>query len=210
MKSNILPVSSVGFKYIISAFIAFIVFYIFDIDFLAFISFVLIVVFGYIFRNPERELPSFEKNSLVSPVDGSVVSIEDIQDSEYAYKLEIDSGYLDVGVLRTPFDSVVQSVTLRKGARLSKASILYEDINENAELIFIDENSNSVKIRHQLKRSFDSININLKTTQNIKQASRYGVMINGITTIYLPKNFRLNVTLGSELEGSKTLIGYFS
>ena len=210
MKSNLLPVSSAGFKYLVSAFVAFIIFSIFDIEFLALISLILLFSFGFIFRNPEREVPSFEKNSFVSPVDGDVISIEDIQDSEYAYKLEIDTTYLNVGVLRIPLDSILQSVTLRRGTRLAKASALSEDINEYAELVFVDENSNSVKVVHQLKRSFDDINIDIINAQNVRQASRYGVMINGTTTIYLPKNFRLNVTLGSELEGSQTLIGYFS
>ncbi len=210
MKSNLLPISSAGFKYIASAFLAFIIFLIFDIDFLAFISFVFIVAFAFIYRNPERELPLFEKNSLVSPVDGDVISIEDIQDSQYAYKIEIDSSYLNVGVLRVPFDATLQSVTIKKGARLSKASTLFEDINENVEMIFVDKNANSIKVRQQLKRSFDGLNIDAKASQTLKQASRYGVLINGITTIYLPKNFRLNVSIGSEVEGSQTLIGYFS
>jgi len=210
MKSNLLPVSSAGFKYIASAFLALIIFSIFDVEFLALISFILMFAFVFIFRNPEREVPSFEKNSFVSPVDGNVISIEDIQDSEYAYKLEIDSTYLNVSVLRTPLDATLKSVVKRRGARLSSSSTLSENINENAELIFTDKNSNSVKIIHTLKRSFDNINVDIKNHQNVKQASRYGVMINGTTTLYLPKNFRLNVTLGSELEGSQTLIGYFS
>jgi len=210
MKNNLLPISSVGFKYVVSAFVVFIIFLIFDIDFLALLSFVLMLAFGFIFRNPEREVLSFEKNSLLSPVDGNIISIEDIQDSEYAYKLEIDSTYLHVGVLRTPFDSTLQSVVKRKGARLPSKSSLFKDINENAELIFVDENSNSVKVVHTLKRSFDDIAVDVTNAQSVKQASRYGAMTNGITTIYLPKNFRLNITLGSELEGSQTLIGYFS
>ena len=210
MKSNLLPISSAGFKYVASAFLAFIIFSIFDIEFLALISFLLIVAFGLMFRNPEREVPSFEKNALVSPVDGSVVSIEDIQEGEYAYKIEIDTTYLNVGVLRTPLDGTLKSVITRKGSRLGSNSSLSNHINENAELIFVDENSNSVKVVHTLKRSFDDISIDVKKTQGLKQASRYGAMINGTTTVYLPKNFRLNVTLGSELEGSQTLIGYFS
>ena len=210
MKSNLLPISSVGFKYVVSAFVACIVFLIFDIEFLALLSFIVMIAFGFIFRNPEREVPSFEKNSLVSPVDGNVISIEDIQNSEYAYKLEIDSTYLHVGVLRTPLDSTIQSVVKRKGARLASTSALFEEINENVELTFVDENSHSVKVVHRLKRSFDEIAIDVKNAQSVKQASRYGVMTNGITTVYLPKNFRLNVTIGNELEGSQTLIGYFS
>ena len=210
MKSNLLPVASAGFKYIASAFLAFIIFSIFDIEFFALISFILMIAFAFIFRNPEREVLSFEKNSLVSPVDGNVISIEDIQESEYAYKLEIDSTYLDVGVLRTPLNATLQSVVKMNGARLASTSTLSKDINENVELVFVDESSNSVKIVHKLKRSFDGITVDVKNDQNLKQASRYGVMLNGTTTIYLPKNFRLNVTLGSELEGSQTLIGYFS
>ena len=210
MKSNLFPISNSGFKYIASAFLAFIIFLIFDIEFLAFFFFVLVLALGFIFRNPEREVPLIEKNSLLSPVDGKVISIENIQNSEYAYKLEIDSNYLNVGVLRAPFDSALQSVIIRRGARLPKSSTLFKDINENAELIFVDVNSNRVKVVHQLKRSFDDITIDVKNAQNIKQASRYGVMINGTTTIYLPKNFRLNVSIGYEVEGSQTLIGYFS
>ena len=210
MKSNLLPISSTGFKYIASTFLAFIIFSIFDIEFLALIAFILSVAFAFIFRNPEREFPSFEKNNLVSPVDGRVISIDHIQDSEYTYKVEVDSSYLDIGILRTPLDSTLESLILRKGTRLAKTSTLFEDVNENAELIFVDDNSNSVKVRHQLKRSFDGINIDVVTPKKLKQASRYGVMLNGITTIYLPKNFRLNVTLGNELKGSQTLIGYFS
>ena len=210
MKNNLLPISSVGFKYVVSTFVGFVVFSMFDIDSLALLSLILMITFGFIFRNPEREVLSFEKNALLSPVDGNVISIDDIQDSEYAYKLEIDSSYFNVGVLRTPFDATLHSVIKRKGARLSSKSPLFKRVNENVELTFVDENSNSVKIVHTLKRSFDDITVDIKNAQSMKQSSRYGVMINGITTIYLPKNFRLNVTLGSELEGSQTLIGYFS
>ena len=210
MKNNLLPVLSAGFKYIASALLAFIIFSIFDADFLAFISFIVMVAFVFVYRNPERELPSFEKNSLVSPVDGKIISIDNIQDTDYAYKIEIDTTLLDVGVLRTPLDATLKSVDIKRGARLAKNSHLYKDINEKVELVFADENSNSVKVRHQLKRSFNDINIDAVDTQNLKQASRYGLMINGITTIYLPKNFRLNVSVGSEIKGSQTLIGYFS
>ena len=53
MKSNLLPISAAGFKYVASAFLAFVIFSIFDVGFLALLSFVLIVVFGLMFRNPE-------------------------------------------------------------------------------------------------------------------------------------------------------------
>jgi len=61
-----------------------------------------------------------------------------------------------------------------------------------------------------LSRSFDDIKLNLSPNQNIVQGSRYGVMLSGITTIYLPQNFRINVNIGQEVNASQSLVGYFS
>lgn len=210
MRSNLLPISSAGFKYMGYTALAFIILTIVDLEFLAFISFILLLLLGFVYRNPEREVLSFESNSILSPVDGRVISIEDIQDSKYAYKLEIKTNYLNVGVLRAPFDATLESVEMKRGARLSDSSLLNTELNENVELTFVDSNSNSIKLRHQLERSFDSLHIDLTTSQNIRQSLRYGVMLNGTTTLYLPNSFRANVTLGSELKASETLIGYFS
>ncbi len=210
MKSNLLPISSAGFKYIGYTALAFIVLTIFDLDFLAFVSFILLVFLVFVYRNPEREVLSFESNSIFSPVDGRVISIEEIKDSKYAYKIEVKSNYLDVGVLRAPLDATLESIEMKKGARLSDSSLLNKEINENVELTFVDSNSNSIKLKHQLERSFDSLNIDVTISQNIRQSLRYGVMVNGTTTIYLPHNFRVNVARGNELKASQTLIGYFS
>lgn len=210
MKSNLLPISSAGFKYIGYTALAFIVLVIFDLDFLAFISFISLVFLVFVFRNPERELVSFESNSIFSPVDGRVISIEEIKDSKYAYKIDIKSNYLDVGVLRAPLDATLESVAIQRGTRLPDSSLLSKKINENAELVFIDGSGNSIKLKHQLARSFDNLNIDISSSQKIRQSLRYGVMINGTTTIFLPSNVRMNIAIGSELKASQTLIGYFS
>jgi len=34
-------------------------------------------------------------------------------------------------------------------------------------------------------------------------------MVNGITNIYLPKIFRINLGVGSQVIASQTLVGYF-
>jgi len=210
MKSNLLPISSAGFKYLGYTTLAFIVLTILDLDFLAFVSFVFLILFAFVYRNPEREVLSFELNSVLSPVDGDVVSIEEVKDSQYAYRIEIKSNYFDVGVLRAPLDATLESLKMEKGARLPDNSLLGKEINENVELTFVDNNTNRIKLKHQLARSFDSLHIDLRPSQNIRQSLRYGVMINGTTSIYLPHNFRVNVAVGNELKASETLIGYFS
>lgn len=210
MKSNLFIVAKEGLAYIAFSLLALIIFSIFDLDLFGFLSLLILIFFIYVFRNPEREFPGFEKNSVVSPVDGTVLSIQELQDSEYSYKVEIESSYFDVSILRAPMNSKIETIELINGSRVSKKSKLFKDTNEKAELVFVDENLNKVKVIHILKQSFAPIFINIIKKQNLHQASRYGVAINGVTSIYLPNNFRLNINVGNELKASESLIGYFS
>ncbi|WP_455756800.1 phosphatidylserine decarboxylase [Sulfurimonas sp.] len=210
MKNNLFPIAKEGWNYIAYSFVAFVVFSILDLDFFEFISFLLMLSLIFVFRNPERELPRFGDNSVVSPVDGSVLSIEEAQTSDYAYKVTIESSYTDVAILRAPMNAKMNSISKQSGTRLSSNSLLSNKLNENATIIFEDENSNKVKIYHMLKQSFSEIKIDAIKSQKLFQSSRYGVMVDGITTIYLPQNFRLNITVGNELNASESLIGYFS
>ena len=210
MKSNLLPIAQSGLKYILSALVALFVFEIFDFDFLTFVSFVFLIVFLYFFRNPERELPAFAQKSLVSPVDGVVTSIQEIEDENYAYVVEIDANYTNVGVLRVPMDSSVDAVTIHKGTRVAKSSKLFQDINEYAEILLSDNSNNKIKIVHRLKQSIDGISLDIIDAQKLRQAARYGFAVNGTTFVYIPKNFRLNVSVANELKASESLLGYFS
>ena len=210
MNTNLLPIAKEGWNYVLYAVAVFFVLGFFDLDFLQFFSFLSIIFFIYVFRNPEREIASFQESSVVSPVDGLVSSIEELEDSEYGYKLEIDSSYFNVSLLRVPLNSKVTKVKVQNGARLSKFSTLSELINENAEIIFSDKNNNSLKVIHRLKQSFKGIDVKLVESQELSQSMRYGLMVNGTTTVLLPKNFRLNIGLGQELKASQSLIGYFT
>lgn len=209
-KSNLLPVSKEGWSYIGFSILAFVIFGILDLEFLQFFSFITTLFFLYVFRNPERLIPNYKSLSVVSPVDGTVLSIEELTESEYAYKIEIQSNYFDVSVLRVPMSSSLNEIKIKKGARLSALSSLSKLINENAELVFEDANSNKVKVVHLVSQSFDGIKLDAIKAQNFSQGARYGVMLKGITTIYLPQNFRLNIGVGNKISGSETLVGYFS
>ncbi len=210
MNNNLLPIAKEGFNRIGFTFLVFIIFSIFDFDFFEFLSFVAVIFMIFVYRNPERMSPILEVKSVVSPVDGTVISIDEIDDSEYAYKIEINSSYFDVSLLRSPLSATVKSIDLKHGAKLSKDSPLAKDLNERVEIVFEDSFKNSVKVRHMLKQSFDRIKVNLNTKQNTLQGARYGLMVNGITTIYLPQNFRVNLSIGQEVDASQSLVGYFS
>lgn len=210
MRNNLFIIAKSGWSYIGYALLAFVIFSILDLDLLAFASFLFAVFFIYVFRNPEKEMPFFQPNSVVAPTDGVVTTIQQLEDSEYAYKIDIESSYFNIGVLRFPMDTKVETVTVVKGSRVAKNSKLFPLLNEYAELVFVDNAENRVKVIHRLKQSFAPIDIDLVKNQELMQRTRYGTMVNGVTSIYLKSNFRVNVSVGQETSASETLIGYFS
>ena len=210
MKSNLLPIAKEGWNYIGYSIGTLIIFFILDLEVFTFLTFVVMVFLSFIFRNPERELANFENLSVVSPADGKVLAIDEIEDSQYAYKLTIDNSFLDVSILRIPMTANVTSLKKENGTRPGFDEELNEKINENTILVLEDDNKNKLKIVHRLKQSFCPIEIGLVESEKFNQSSRYGVMVNGITTLYLPQNFRLNVKVLDEVKASETLVGYFS
>ena len=210
MRNNLLPIAKEWWNNIFYSALFFIVFSVLDLEFLSFLSFLVIIFFLFLYRNPERILPLVQNNSVISPVDGVVLSIQEINDSQYAYKIEIDSSHLDVSILRTPFTSSVKRIKHSRGSKLSRFNPLATTLNENAEIVFEDTNENSIKITHMLKQSIDEIKVDIFKDQKFMQGSRYGFMVNGITTIYLPQNFRINLNIGNEIKASQSLVGYFS
>ena len=209
MENNLFILHKHSLKYIAYSFLAFFLLLILDLELLAIAAFGFMLLSAYVFRNPEKSLVSYEKDALLSPVDGRVVKIEEIEDESYAYKIEVESGYFDLSILRVPLNATVEEVELFHGTRVSKKSKLFKELNEYAKLELLDKEGHKVKIIHRLERSFAPLYIDIFQGQELHKAARYGVMLNGTTTIYLPKAFKLNVNVGNQLSATETLLGYF-
>lgn len=210
MKNNLFPISKEGWSYIGYSLGFFAIFSILDWEILQILSFVLIIFFLFVFRNPERELPSFDEKSVLCPVDGEVISIDTLKDSEYAYKVSIGSTYKNVGILRAPMNASLISVNKKHGTRLSLNNKLAMQTNENISIIFENTDTNKIKVLHTVKQSLCGVIVDIEQNKSITQSARYGIMVNGVTDIYLPSNFRLSLILGEEITASKSLVGYFS
>jgi len=210
MKNNLFLISKNGVPYIGYSFLLFLVFSFLDLELFATFSFLFIIFFIFVFRNPERPLLFYQKNSFRAPCDGVVTAIEQLQNSEYAYKIDIESNYFNVGILRVPMNSKVESIELKRGTRTSKKSKLFDDLNEYVTLMLVDEADNEVKVIHKLKQSFAPVAVDLTVGKEIVQTARYGHMLNGVTSIYFKQNFRINLNIGQEIKASETLIGFFS
>ena len=207
MKNDTFIISKAGYRYLSIAVAFFIIFSLFGWGFFKFLTFLAFIFFVYVYRNEEREIPYFQNDSLISPVDGKVTAIYTLDDG---YEVVIKSSLFDTSILRAPLISKVKSFRVRKGARLSteiRKSIL---LNEKLDIEFEDNNKNIVHIEHILDNSIDDITVNIHSEQYVYQGKRYGVMTKGITTIRLPLTSRLSIHVDDKLRAGETLIGYIS
>jgi len=208
MNNNSFSLYKSAKKYIVYSLIAFFIFWIFDFEILKYLSVIAMVSFIFLFRNPFRSVSSYEKNRVLAPVDGKVISIEDIDDKYFTKKIEIDSTCFNVAVLYSPMRCIVTDIIKTNGAKLPSSDSKFKKLNENITLIFENEDKHKLKINHLTKFSFSDIDIDLFVKQKLEDGTVYGFMLNGITTIYIPKDFKLNLSVGSEIVATQT-IGYF-
>ena len=196
-------------RYLAYTFAFALLFTILDLELFALVAFAFMLLAAYAFRNPPKIVQNFETDALLSPVDGKVVSVEEIEDAAFGYKVVVASSYRDVSLLRAPMKASVLDVSVHRGTRLAKGSKLFYDLNENGSITFEDEAGHSIKIEHRLTRSFAPLYIDVVKYETVEKGTPYGVMLSGETTIYLPKSFKLNVNAAAQLSASETLLGYF-
>ncbi len=210
MKNNLFIIAQSGWSYVGAAFIAFLLFGLVGWGFMALLAFAMMLLFAYLFRNPERESLHFEPHAIVSPVDGEVISISELDtENEYAYRVDILSSYKDLAILRSPIDAKHLNIKSIKGARLSPNSPSFEALSEFSELVFEGEFV-KVKVVHRLTQSFAPLTLDIKKDEKIYQGMRYGAMQCGVTSIYFPSNVRLDLAVHQQLEASLSLLGFAS
>ena len=205
IRNLILPFGTQKFLF---AAVAALLFTLLDFEFLFLLAFAVTVLFLFAYRNPARLQAAISDYGVVSPVDGRVVEITDIEEDGYGYKVVIDSSLANSGMLRVPFEAKKVSFSLQRGARLAKDSHLFETLNESLEALF-ENGTRRLKVLHRLKRSPLPIETHFKS-KSLECCELYGFAYNAHTTLYLPREFRLNIHVGQSLLSSQNIIGYFS
>ncbi len=200
-------VSKAGYKYSAILLGAIVLFSFLDFSFLRFLSLIALGFVLYIYRNPELELPSMQKGAFLSPVEGKIVALNSL---DSGYEIVIESSLFDISILRAPFSSTLQSVHIRRGARLSAELKKSALLNEKVDLVFEDRFNNLLHVEHMLDNSIDALSVYVTSGEELTHGKRYGVMTKGKTTIWVPLSARLSVQLDSQVKSGETLLGYLS
>lgn len=163
-----------------------------------------------IFRNPERATADNEPGSIISSVDGVVLSVEEaLIDDQKMTKVTIMNSLWDVSMLRAPFDGTVEGFKIRHGASLPLYNPLADTLNEKAVISFRSHKGEEIYIEHLSEQSCFSIGIDAEKSQKLKEGNRYGFLAKGRSILYLPAEVRLSLSAGSTVRAGESVIGYF-
>jgi phosphatidylserine decarboxylase len=203
--SDTFIISKYGYKKILCCLAIVLLCGLFHLELLFTVGIFCLLFLLYIYRNPERETPYFQDNSIVSPVDGKVIMIETLDDG---FVVMIQSTILDTSILRSAISSPIKLLKKVDGSRLPVELKKSRLLNEQAVLEFDMEQG--IRIEHIASTSSEAIQLASLQGHAVHQGTRYGYLNSGLTSIYLPKSSRISVQRLETVKAGQTLIGYIS
>lgn len=206
---NKLPVAKESFIYIIMLSALTVLLYIIYPP-LTLIGLLLLSFVVFFFRNPYRKPPESE-NLVISPADGTVMSITEIEEPDFLYskavKVSIFLSLFNVHINRSPIAGVVKYTHYRPGKFIPAFKSHASEINERNT---IGIEGNGIKILVHQITGFIARRIVcwVKEGDKLEFGERFGLIKFGsCTEIVLPLNVEIKVKPGDKVKGSKTVIG---
>ena len=212
MFSKIFPkIHAEGYKFLVIAGIITIIFYIFS-NFLGLIGLVLTIWVYYFFRDPERVIID-DNNYLVSPADGEVIKVEEVDgpkelglENKKFKKISVFMNVFDCHVNRTPCAGKIEEILYKPGkfvnASLDKAS---ED-NERNYFKIEDSHDNDIIVVQIAGLVARRIVCESNKDQELKQGDRIGMIRFGSRADIYYENYEPLVKVGQKAISGETLL----
>lgn len=170
----------------------------------------------YFFRDPSRRTPG-EPRILVSPADGKVVEVAEVEEPRFlkslTHKIAIFMSPLDVHVNRAPCDGQVEALVHQPG-RYFNASIADASAHNEANamtLAHVDGNTR-ILVRQVAGAMARRIVCAAAVGQRLERGDRYGMVKFGSRAeVYVPveSGFEVEVRLGQTVRAGETILGRF-
>lgn len=171
-----------------------------------------LLVFWF-FRNPERISPEGE-GIILSPADGKVVLIRDVEESEYmngpARQISIFLSPLNVHVNRIPATGDLEYVKYYPGNYLMAWDELASEKNERAHFGLLLPNGKKMLFKQITGFLARRIVYRIGEGDRVRAGERFGIMKFGSRMdLLLPLDLELNVSVGEKTVAGETIIGRF-
>jgi len=182
------------------------------------LSFFLLVFTFYFFRDPERKLPeNISKYSILSPADGKVVLIEEVENKYKDFlgdvkvkQLSIFLSPLNVHVNSYPVTGTLKYFNYIKGEYLVAFNHKASDKNERSEL-GVETNSGKKLIFKQIA-GFVARRIvcDVKLNQKVKAGEKFGMIKFGSRVdIIFDKDTDIRVKIGDKVQAGVSVLAEF-
>lgn len=163
----------------------------------------------YFFRDPDREVPD-DPDVFVSPADGRVILIKDVDESQYlksmAKQISIFMSPANVHVNRAPCAGKVLKVRHNRGryfaAYREEASLK----NENIEML-LETAHGSILVRQVAGFLARRAVCRKKEGDTLRQGERYGIIkFSSRVDTYLPEDVEIAVKLNQQVKAGSTIL----
>ena len=201
---------------IIILFIGIIISYLIDslawISYFNYTTFCFLLFSVYFFREPKRKV-SGEANEMLSPADGKVIQIIDLEDPEVgqAKQISIFLSVFNVHSQYVPIDSKVIWSKYNAGKYLMAFNHKTSTQNERTSTLFETKGHNRYKIKQIAGFIARRILNYMKTNQIVEKGHRLGfIRFGSRVEIIIPKNnFEILVKKGDKVRANLSSIGIF-
>jgi phosphatidylserine decarboxylase len=180
------------------------------IQFIAFLSVAFTLMVIFFFRDPERRIPE-GKNVIVSPADGKIVQICEIDEPEFlkerVTRVSIFLSILDVHVNRIPMSGEVAYLRYQKGSFMNACKSEASDVNEQT-VIGIQNGNRKLLFKQIAGLIARRIVCDVREGNIVTAGERFGIIKFGSRAdIFLPRNVSVKVNLNQHVKGGESIIG---
>ncbi len=217
MKFSSLPIMDrihpEGHSWVIGFGLATIIFFLLGWGWFWKLTLILAVFCGSFFRDPERFAP-LKEGSVVSPADGRVLSVTEVDGPELAgmkesIKISIFMSVFNVHVNRSPATGRVLDIHYKAGkffsANLDKAA----DENERNLVVIEDDQQRRIAFIQIAGLIARRIVCFVEPDDRLEKGERFGLIRFGSRVdLYLPTDTEIDVSVGQHVKAGESIIGY--
>lgn len=163
------------------------------------------------FRSPQRNWNTNSPDSVISPCDGQVVVIEEVEETEYfkdkRIQISIFMSPFNVHVNRNPISGIFKYVKYHPGLFLMAFNPKSSTENERSTVVIEHESGTQVLFRQIAGFLARRIVFYCKEGQEAKQTDQMGfIKFGSRVDIFLPVGTKINVNLQDKVKGGITSI----
>ena len=195
-------------------FLSIIISYLNDISSIHVVTYVLAAILVFclnFFRDPKRIIPK-QDNFILSPADGKIIKIEEIDNPKSGEKFKIVSIFLsvfNVHANRMPVDGKFIDVQYVKGKFLAAFDHKASNLNERTEIKIVTK-FGIIKVKQIAGLVARRILCYANVGEKMEAGGRLGfIRFGSRTDIILPANINLEIELNQKVFGGETVIGKY-